>query len=126
MKGNQRTLPPDLQDVERYSLSPALANVGVTAPQGQPRAESNEAVTRQQLINEINGLTGNRFEIPADATVDQLRQWLNENKAQQHSSPKPPMDNSSWAVRGAKAIDEGALEFGAKKREQWSKALDAL
>jgi hypothetical protein len=126
MKGNQGALQPGLQDVERYSLSPALANVGVTAPQGQPRAESNEAVTRQQLINEINGLTGNRFEIPADATVDQLRQWLNENKAQQHPSPKPPMDNSSWVVRGAKTAGQEVLELGAKKREQWSKALDAL
>jgi hypothetical protein len=126
MKGNQRVLPPGLQDVERYSLSPALANVGVTAPQGQPRGDSNAAVTRQQLINEINALTGGRFEIPADATVDQLRQWLNENKAPQPPSSKPPMDNSSWAVRGAKAAGEGVLEFGAKKREQWSKTLDAL
>lgn len=126
IKGNQRALPPGLQDAERYSLSPALANVGVTAPQQQPRADNNEAVTRQQLINEINALTGGRFEIPADATIDQLRQWLNENKAQQQPSPKPPMNNQSWAVRGAKAVGEGVSEFGAKKQEQWSKALDAL
>jgi hypothetical protein len=126
IKGNQMALQPGLQDAERYSLSPALANVGVTAPPQPPRADNNAAVTRQQLINEINALTGGRFEIPTDATIDQLKQWLNENKAQQQPSPKPPMNNQSWAVRGAKAVGEGALELGAKKREQWSKTLDDL
>ena len=96
-----------------------------TLKKGGERIGGKEAV-RQRLIEELKALTHNRFEIPSDATVDQLQGEIDRirKEIEDYTIPqeRTEMDKTKWGVRAGR----GLLEFGARKRQQWRDALDAL
>lgn len=83
--------------------------------------DSSNEKSRQNLIEEIDALTNNQFDISAlkGKSIEEVKAISDDLKKKSGSVQVQPVDNEKWVSKAAK----GVLGYGARKGQEWGNLI---